>query len=237
MLKNILLSNKYEKREGMVNMIRNPVNTNQKLHVAESYGSLSVMYEKGPMIENYLGKLHGVLHAALLDYSRVFAFRVDLRLPEWMKGDDAQISSDIISKFVESFKAKIKHNRLCAKKQNPYAHDTVVRYVWARELGDHNHVHHHVAFMLNGDAFCALGNFILGNDNMFNRLNEAWASALGLSIEIALGLVHIPENASYHIRRGDHQSISEFFYRASYLCKANTKHYGNGHHGFGASRR
>jgi len=31
-------------------------------------------------------------------------------------------------------------------------------------------------------------------------------------------------------------SIAELFYRASYLCKAATKSYGNGCHGFGTSR-
>ena len=71
---------------------------------------------------------------------------------------------------------------------------------------------------------------------MFNRLAQAWASALGLSVEDVRGLVEIPANPAYCIRRNDPQSQADFFYRASYLCKVATKVYGNGLHGFGASR-
>ena len=41
----------------------------------------------------------------------------------------------IIERFIESFKAKIRHNRQLAFLANKYAHDTVVRYVWTREVG------------------------------------------------------------------------------------------------------
>ena len=70
---------------------------------------------------------------------------------------------------------------------------------------------------------------------MFNRLQEAWASALGTSVEAVRGLVEIPDNPSYSLRR-DGLGVEEFFYRASYLCKAPTKVYGDGRHGFDSSR-
>lgn len=70
---------------------------------------------------------------------------------------------------------------------------------------------------------------------MFNRLQEAWASALGTSVEAVRGLVEIPDNPSYSLRR-DGPGVEEFFYRASYLCKAPTKVYGDGRHGFDSSR-
>ncbi|MEA3172408.1 MAG: hypothetical protein QOI97_5356 [Pseudomonas sp.] len=47
------------------------------------------------------------------------------------------------------------------------------------------------------DAFNALGKFEPGRDNMFNRLVEAWASALGLSVEAVSGLVEIPPNPGF----------------------------------------
>lgn len=217
-------------------MLRNPANTNQKLHIAETYRSFPVMHEKGPMIENYLETLYRVLQASFSDYSRVFAFRVDLRYPEEMPMMSDHTSNTMMSRFIDSFKAKIKHNRERAKERNPYSHDTVVRFIWAREVGQKGQVHYHAAFILNGDAFCALGSFGLGRDNMYNRLQEAWASALRLPVEIASGLVHIPHNAMYRLSRGNLQGIAAFFHRASYLCKADTKSFGNGHHGFGASR-
>jgi len=55
-------------------------------------------------------------------------------------------------------------------------------------------------------------------------------------VETAGGLVEIPANPSYRLHRHDMSGMADFFYRASYLCKAATKSYGNGCHGFGASR-
>lgn len=71
---------------------------------------------------------------------------------------------------------------------------------------------------------------------MFNRLQEAWESALGSSVDEAKGLVEIPSNPTYCLRRDEPQGVVDFFYRASYLCKAATKVYGSGQHGFGSSR-
>ncbi|WP_439590338.1 YagK/YfjJ domain-containing protein [Hydrogenophaga sp.] len=72
--------------------------------------------------------------------------------------------------------------------------------------------------------------------NMANRIQEAWASALGLPLELTKGLVHFPENAVYRFDPESPPEAAAFFRRASYLCKATTKQFGLGHHGFGASR-
>lgn len=93
-----------------------------------------------------------------------------------------------------------------------------------------------MAIFLNYDAFNALGKYESGRDNVFYRLQDAWASALALSVDAVRGLVEVPRNATYSLRRDDPQGQKDFFYRASYLCEAATKVYGNGQHGFGASR-
>lgn len=220
-------------------MPRNPNNTNQHLYTDPTYLGLPIMVGKGPMIENYLQHLYRVTNQAMNDYSRVLAFRVDLRFPFVVRdviNSTDELSGQVIARFIDSFKAKIRHNRQQAKQQNPYAHDSAVRYVWAREVGAQGQVHFHVAFLLNYNAFCSLGKFESGRDNMFNRLQEAWASALGLPVEVVMGLVEIPSNSCYRLGRGDGESVANFFFRASYLCKAATKVYGGGHHGFGASR-
>ncbi|WP_241342879.1 YagK/YfjJ domain-containing protein, partial [Pseudomonas aeruginosa] len=85
--------------------------------------------------------------------------------------------------------------------------------------------------------------------NMIDRLQEAWASALGLSVWLVEGLVHIPEKATYRVDRKPRErkvagsdrkvlvdELPELFYRASYLCKVATKSYGDRQRGFGASR-
>jgi len=107
-----------------------------------------------------------------------------------------------------------------AIRENKYAHDTIVRYVWTREVGQHARPHYHFVIFLNYDAYCSLGKFTTGRDNMFNRLQGAWASALSLQTNDIVGLVEIPENPYYHLHRDSNDEISKFFFRASYLCKS-----------------
>lgn len=216
-------------------MARHNDNPNLTFHYDNTYLGLPVQFDKGPFIREYLDRLYQTIYRALNQYPRVFAFRFDLRLPSSRSTFDPSYENEVIDRFIESFKGKIRHNRQMAFRNNKYAHDTVVRYAWARE-GQHSHPHYHLAILLNYDAFCALGKFESGRDNMFNRLQEAWASALRLPLDAVIGLVEIPSNPYYHIRRDDHASVADFFYRASYLCKSATKVFGNGGHGFGASR-
>lgn len=184
----------------------------------------------------YLRRLEEVINYALGESNRVFAFRVELRFPAGTAWEYAEADNRVITRFIESFKAKIRHNRQCAKQLTPHTHDSAVRYVWAREIGEEGSVHYHVLILLNGHAYYSLGDFTLGRDNNYNRVNEAWASALGLYVSQLSGLVHFPVNPVYRVERNDQLEINNLFYRASYLCKADTKYFGNGVHGFGASR-
>lgn len=218
-------------------MIRHQSNSNLTLHFDEQYQGLPIQFDKGPFIREYLDRLHQTMSCALNQYLRVFAFRFDLHLPQELNEVNFNFNNQVIDRFIESFKAKIKYNRQVAHRDNKYAHDTVVRYVWTREVGQRGRPHHHVVMFLNYDAFCSLGVFELGRDNMFNRVLAAWASALGLSVQVVEKLVHFPTNPNYFLHNEDIVGISQFFERASYLCKAATKVYGNGCHGFGASRR
>ena len=214
-----------------------PINPNHTVHFEDHYKGLPIQIDKGPFIREYLDRLHQTIARTFGDYKRVFAFRFDLRFPDHLNEQNFNFDNQVIDRFVESFKAKLRHNRQMAKRGNVYAHDTVVRYVWTREVGQLGKPHYHFAVLLNYDAFCSIGMFESGRDNMFNRLQEAWASALGLPISDVIGLVHFPENFYYHLNREDNAGIASFFYRASYLCKSATKVYGNGNHGFGASRK
>lgn len=217
-------------------MSRHPDNTNLILHNGSTFQDWPVQIDKGPFIQQYLNRLQQTIQCALTQYPRVFAFRLDLRFPVGAQLPDDAYTNEVIGRFLDSFKAKVAHNRSQARQLNPYAHDSKVRYVWAREQGQHGKPHYHVAIMLNRDAFTALGKFEAGRDNMFNRLEGAWASALGLPVETVKGLVEIPSNPSYFLNVGELEGQSSFFYRTSYLCKAATKAFGDGSHAFGASR-
>lgn len=220
-------------------MLRHPDNSNLVLHTDSLFRGYPVQVEKGPLIANYLGTLSDALDNALRQYRRVYAFRCDLRFPVGMALHEVMPSNAVINRFIASLKAKIAHNRNSARRSNSngYAHPCEVRFVWAREVGGINgRLHYHLVILLSADAFNSLGLFELGRPNLFNRLLEAWASALGISVSETLGLVEFPHNSQFLIRRDEPVVLANFFYRASYLCKAATKEFGKGVHAFGGSR-
>src|SRR5690554_3083498 len=116
-------------------MRRHPENTNLRLHYDQDFEGLPVMVDKGPFVEQYLSRLRSTIELALNDYPRLLAFTVDLRLPADVGLFTEADSNAVISRFMESFKAKIRHNRSRAREINRYAHDSRVRYVWTREVG------------------------------------------------------------------------------------------------------
>ncbi len=216
--------------------IRHPENHNLHLYGEDTYKGFPIMQDKGSFIREYLERLDETILQALEHYPRVFAFRVDLRFPMGFELSEFINSNDFICRFFDSLKAQIDHNRYMARQTNKYAHGCKVRYVWAKEIGFGGKPHYHLAILLNRGAFRTLGYFKSEQNNMFNRLEEAWASALRLPVEAVGGLVHIPDNPSYELNRGDRQSQDALFQRASYLCKAASKAYGNRQHAFGSSR-
>lgn len=82
-----------------------------------------------------------------------------------------------------SLKTKSERNRAQARRRSKYAHDTQVRYVWVRKIGERGRPHYHLVILLNQDAFYSVGKITSGNDNIFHRLHEAWASALRLPLD------------------------------------------------------
>lgn len=220
-------------------MIRHPLNNNLTLFYGDCFRGLPVMADKGPFIVEYLECLRSTIDFAVADYPRTLAFRADLRIPCRDDLPPYVYTNTVISLFFERFKLIIKSDRARAKSNNPSAHDSKVRYFWVREEGYLGKPHYHLLILLNKDAYYTIGR--LGSDrvNMIRRLEHAWASALSLPVDQVSGLVEIPNNAQYRIDLNDPSGVSvlaELFYRASYLCKAATKVYGEGQHGFGASR-
>lgn len=220
--------------------LRHSSNTNLHLHHDCTFETLPLMVDKGPFVREYLSRLKRTIDQALAQYPRVLAFRVDLRLPQGIILPDHAYTNQTISRFIASFNAKIEHNRDKARERNPYAHDCKVRYVWTRELGEGQRPHYHLLILLNRDAYYTVGRLCSERDNNISRMEEAWASALRLSVDQVIGLVHIPGNAEYRIDRnvshGDADKLPMLFHRASYLCKAATKSFGDQQRGFGTSK-
>ncbi len=218
-------------------MARHPDNTNLHIYTADTFQGFPLMVDKGPFIREYLSRFYETLDLALEQYPRVFAFRIDLRLPVGIHLPEYAYTNEVVERFIESFKAKIKHNRRMARVLNKYAHDSRVRYFWVREQGQRRgRPHHHLVILLNYDAFSSLGYYRSCQENVFTRLEEAWASALGLPVREVEGLVEAPRKPFYRLDRGCWKGQAALFKRASYLCKVATKVFGDGSHGCGASR-
>ena len=216
-------------------MKRHPKNNNLKLFFGEAYEGFDVLQQRGPLVEDYLSRALYVARLALLKHPRTFAFRVDLRFPsDWDFGDSS--GNEPLERFFASLRAKILHNRKLRAEESEHAHSTALSYVWCREIGEQGVPHYHLVIVLNRDAFFKLGKFKIGRKNLYNLLVEAWASSLGLLAQEAVGLVHIPENHAYKLTSDDRDTFNDFFYRVSYLCKAETKQFGDGSHSFGTSR-
>ncbi len=111
------------------------------------------MFDKGPFIQEYLEALDVTIKSVLNEYPRVLAYRVDLRFPAYGYLPCDAYTNAVIGRFLDSFKAKIKHNRDMARRSSGYAHDCRVRYVWAREIAGGGRPHYHLVILLNQDAF------------------------------------------------------------------------------------
>ncbi|MCT5252126.1 inovirus Gp2 family protein [Pseudomonas aeruginosa] len=220
--------------------LRHPDNNNLSLHYDDTYDGLPVMSETGPFIREYLSDLKHTIDLALAEYPRVFAFRVDLRLPRGIELPDYAYTNQVISDFFESFTRKIRYDQERVRQRDGYARGCKVRYAWSREVPRGGRPHYHVLILLNRDAYYTVGRLRSARVNMVSRMGESWAGALGISIDQAGGLVHIPQNAEYHVdryvERGEDDELPALFYRASYLCKVATKSYGDRQRGFDRSR-
>lgn len=215
---------------------RHPSNSNLHLHYNNSYNGLEVQVEPLPMVAEYLEALHATLQKAMSDYPRVMAFRVDPVIPTVIS--DRMTSEDhrlLIKRFIASLKAIIKHDRTrkCRSSWVPY---TKVRYVWCREVGTNGKPHYHFFLILNRDAYHMLGKACSPNENLSNRISRAWYSALGVEWNPEDPWIHVPANPVYWVDRGNVGHFQKAFYRASYMCKAETKHYGLGLRAFDTSR-
>lgn len=228
--------------------LRHPDNPNLHLHYGDTFEGFPIQSEVGPFIREYLSDLQRTIDLALAEYPRVLAYRVDLRLPQGVELPDFAYTNQVISRFFESFTKKIQYHQERVAERG-YSRGCKVRYVWSREIGQGGRQHYHLLILLNRDAYYTLGMLRSERVNMISRIEESWASALGLSKHGVDGLIHIPDNPTYRIDRhprmrkvagSDHKilvdELPDLFYRASYLCKKATKSYGDRQRGFGTSR-
>lgn len=168
---------------------------------------------------------------ALNKHPRIISIRVDLRLPNISADTDAAV----ISRFIESLKAKIDAYQQRKVNVGQRIWPTSLHYVWAREFGESNgKKHYHVVLLLNRDTWCSLGNYNY-SDSLAGMIKQAWCSALRVNITEYATLAHFPESPVLWINKGNHHELDEALKRANYLAKNHTKITGNGERNFGRS--
>lgn len=201
------------------------------------FNGYPVLSQDGVLVENILIGNEEVLAQALMKHNRVAVMRFELKFPAGYMG-----SVEIISKFFDSFRYKLKNDLVKKTVSRGRTIHSEIGYVWVKELSANHGWHYHVAIFLNYDVYKYFGIINSSNMNMYNRILYSWASALSYSVDDARGLVHIPYNSVYKLDRNSItiiEDIHSVLKRLSYLAKLRTKPYNTGSRVrfFGTSRR
>jgi len=204
-------------------------NKNLTLVYGNQYQGMPIYNSPDGLVREYLDRTFNVINCALNDYANVYAFRVDISFPSnWVVYED-QVAI-YIDGFVRAFRNRINSNNTEIK------YPTALRYIGTREYTKEGRIHYHFMFFVNKNSYHTLGEFNILRRNLYTRLVTAYARALTIEPCEAMGYVHIPSNAGTFMKRGSLEGIGNAIYRASYLCKAYSKQYGNRKHSFLSSR-
>lgn len=176
----------------------------------------------GPVtVFNYPQIVSGVLHFAMLDYTRLFIVRVDLRFPVRMPKSNIP-GNVVMGRFIKSLRAKVLAQRKRVRKKYGRAHSTKIRFVWVREFGSQSkRPHYHVMLVFNRDAYKSVGDFQSNDDNLARCIQGAWASALGVDFDNHRSLASFSRGGQYQIING--RSLDCVMHAMIYLCKDYTK--------------
>jgi len=217
-----------------------PLKRNPNLTISRywTYAGIKVQPYKGPLITQYLNQITNQLNRSLNEHISVIVLRFDLHFPGWFDDEDmSQLKFNIITKFWESFKAKLSAcvNRMQKRKINvTYCNP---RYIWCKErvLKEGKH-HYHCTLFLNSEMYEQILECHPDENLIIAMLEDAWARCLGYSAYEVKGTVFIPKNAVYQVARANFKQFDDVYYRLSYLAKTSTKWFDDGSQWFGSSR-
>ena len=214
----------------------NYIPTHSDLHTSSYFNGYRVQDKYKPLLVNNLLVHERVLMKALYHHKRTSAFRFELKFPR-----DKQYSvNHTITKFFDSLRARIKSDLVNKNKRTDKNYDCKLSYVWVCEHSTSINWHFHVVIFLNRDVYNCFGKIKANEGNMYSRIRAAWASAIGVSFDASVGLVHLPNNPIYDVNINDDNynlQVEKILYRLSYFAKVETKPYrqGRGNRLFGYS--
>ncbi|EHR5764599.1 inovirus Gp2 family protein [Vibrio parahaemolyticus] len=213
-----------------------------------TYKGLEVLYPVSELNTHYLDRIILTMSKALKDYKRVHALRLDLRLPvsdsekDILRRDEVLNNTfnqkNIIKRFFESLKAKIKAQEKRMKASEKRVYPCHLRYVWCRERNKSDNDHYHLVLFFNKDRYFSSG-YRDNEESLVRLIMDAWSSALGEYIDNADRLVQLVYKGTHYLDQNKYDFENKYqalFTRLSYFAKNRTKHYGEGKRCFGTSQ-
>ncbi|MGO5558246.1 YagK/YfjJ domain-containing protein [Klebsiella michiganensis] len=146
------------------------------------------------------------LQAMQSHYSKIFAFRFDLSVPEGMSVSESNV---LVSDLFERLRGRFKKKAWNGQPIKKFA------YGWVREKEVAMQVHYHCWIALPHFQVQTAG---FGNTGMIGLISELWDE---LTNDISR--VHLASNGHYDIARDDHDALVDFVERISYLAKNSGK--------------
>ncbi|ENP0839628.1 inovirus Gp2 family protein [Vibrio parahaemolyticus] len=213
-----------------------------------TYKGLEVLYPVSELNTHYLDRIILTMSKALKDYKRVHALRLDLRLPvsdsekDILRRDEILNNTfnqkNIIKRFFESLKAKIKAQEKRMKASEKRVYPCHLRYVWCRERNKSDNDHYHLVLFFNKDRYFSSG-YRDNEESLVKLIMDAWSSALGEYVDNADRLVQLVYKGTHYLDQNKYDFENKYqalFTRLSYFAKNRTKHYGEGKRCFGTSQ-
>ncbi|EGQ9886228.1 hypothetical protein AWQ14_19310 [Vibrio parahaemolyticus] len=213
-----------------------------------TYKGLEVLYPVSELNTHYLDRIILTMSKALKDYKRVHALRLDLRLPvsdsekDILRRDEIFNNTfnqkNIIKRFFESLKAKIKAQEKRMKASEKRIYPCHLRYVWCRERNKSNNDHYHLVLFFNKDRYFSSG-YRDNEESLVRLIMDAWSSALGEYVDNADRLVQLVYKGTHYLDQNKYDFENKYqalFTRLSYFAKNRTKYYDEGKRCFGTSQ-
>ncbi|TXM35120.1 inovirus Gp2 family protein [Vibrio parahaemolyticus] len=213
-----------------------------------TYKGLEVLYPVSEINTHYLDRIILTMSKALKDYKRVHALRLDLRLlvsdseKDILRRDEVLNNTfnqkNIIKRFFESLKAKIKAQEKRMKVSGKRIYPCHLRYVWCRERNKSTNDHYHLVLFFNKDRYFSSG-YRDNEESLVRLIMDAWSSALGEYVDNADRLVQLVYKGTHYLDQNKYDFENKYqalFTRLSYFAKNRTKHYDEGKRCFGTSQ-
>ncbi len=196
-----------------------------------TYKGLEVLYPVSELNTHYLDRIIVTMSKALKDYKRVHALRLDLRLPvsdreqDLLRRDEFLNNTfnqkNIIKRFFESLKAKIKAQEKRMKVSEKRVYPCLLRYVWCRERNKSKNDHYHLVLFFNKDRYWSSG-YKDNEESLARLIMDAWSSALGEYVDNADRLVQLVYKGTHYLDQNKYDFENKYqalFTRLSYFAK------------------